>query len=463
MGDAARDIVAIMQDLEKPGGEAGALIMVAEADSSTLEALRSAEEASLIFQAHGDTFGQAVATHLLFKANFAQGNLDKAFDAATTAMALFRDVNDSHGQAVCANAAANVLLRRAHTSKVDGEGVSELCMQATTLARQALESFASIGDAHGRSLSMNIIRDMKKVNDVKGLPSQNKNVDAEETEQNEPKNEDHLDCLGLPLIDPWDPKLQKAKRPPSHKIRAPDHNTLEIMYTPYYPKGAPTPSEEHRHLFVVGECPKLFSSILKARPGLAKEAMKRVHQGRGSKAPRGIATPMRLVSEESLVKAVQDSACTGTILNFVDNERVGNYDVIDMSLRIIRATQAVAETSDPISLEMVTSGQNHAAPDALPEMRHPLHGTLIGLARACNQEYVGSEIRLLDIEPPHKRTPVPQIFYRGAQRPYVEGIARRGLVYVPKIVGSGATAHHPMQFELVRGTFEEKAWVEEKQ
>jgi hypothetical protein len=318
---------------------------------------------------------------------------------------------------------------------------------------------------------MNIIMDMKKVNSVKGykkpvvqkpIPEEGEEeAEVEEEEQEEPED-DNVDCLGLPLVDPWDVSQQKKEREPPRLIQQPWHSSLTIHYTPWYPKGAPTPSEEHRHLLVIGDCPKLFASILKARPSLAKEAMKRVEKSRAR--PRGVATPMRLVTEDSLFKAVQDSACTGVLMNYVDHDRVNHYDVVDLALRMIRSTQAMADISDPVSLEFLTSGQTHAAPDSLPQLRHPLHGTLMGICRSANQEYgsAGAEIRMFDIEPAHKRVPVPQIFYRGQQRPYAEGIYRRGIVYIPKVVGSGATPHHPMQYELIQDDFKHKAWEEKE-
>merc|ERR1712139_588662 len=162
---------------------------------------------------------------------------------------------------------------------------------------------------------------------------------------------------------------------------------------------------------------------------------------------------------ECLVAGLQDSGVTGGILNFVDSDCVSTYDVIDVSLKFIRACNPMGAIEEPITLDFLTSGQLHAAPDSLPEMRHPLHGVLSGLVRSCNNEYVMSEIRLLDIEPPHKRTLVPQIFYKGPQRMYVEGIVRKGLLYVPRLVGSGLQAHHPRQYQFVTGDMNEKLWV----
>merc|ERR1712232_1063691 len=101
---------------------------------------------------------------------------------------------------------------------------------------------------------------------------------------------------------------------------------------------------------------------------------------------------------------MSESGVTGCILNFVDNDRVSTYDIIELCLKCLRICNPTGASDqaldEPISLDMITSGQLHAAPDALPELRHPLHGVLSGVARAGVVEFIGAEIRLLDIEPP---------------------------------------------------------------
>lgn len=169
--DAARDIVSIMQDLGNPGGQAGALIMVAEGDPSTFEALQSAEQAFAIFEGFGNTFGKAVSKHLQFKAHYAQESRTQAYQCAEQAKALFKEVGDVHGQAVCGNAMANILLKNVSDSKIVGIEIAKQCMETTKLAREALDNFAAIGDSHGRLLSMNIITTMKKLNAEKGTPN----------------------------------------------------------------------------------------------------------------------------------------------------------------------------------------------------------------------------------------------------------------------------------------------------
>lgn len=452
--DTARDIVAIMQDLRNSGGEAGALILVAEADPPTTEALQSAEEAERLFAAFNNPYGQAIARHLIFKGNLTLKKFAEAQSAAEEAKALFKEAGDAHGQAVCANACANCLLQKAYAlgEAAKPQEIVELCEEATRLAREALDTFGAIGDSHGRTLSMNIIKDMKKLTDARGS-----GLLKPVLEEGEVAEVSNVDALGLPMDETSVARSGMTKRRPRHLINAPAHGPLNIQYTVFTPKALPQRSDEHRQIFVVGQFPKLLQAVLKARPSLAAEAKKRVQKA-DYRIPRGVAAPMRLVSQEVLAVSMQEAGFTGAICNYVDLDRVSTIDITDLSLMMIRATMALADQGEPASLDFVTSCQDHAAPDSLPEMRHPLHGILIGIVRASNNEYVGQEVRLLDIEPPHKRTPVGQVYYKGQARSYVEAILRRGNLYVPKLVGSGMIANHPMQYEFVKAGITDKAW-----
>lgn len=232
------------------------------------------------------------------------------------------------------------------------------------------------------------------------------------------------------------------------------------MYTPYYTKTAPIGNEVHRHLVVAGMFPKLFQKVLSSRPRLAAAALQKMKATRGSRAARGIAVQNRLASEDSFLKLVQESGCTGVVGNFVDHgESLNTFDVLDLSMKIVRSTQN-SDPPEPISLELVTCGSNHAAPDVLPLLRHPLHGSLVGFMRTCTIEYPTADCRYIDIDIPAKRTCVPQLFYKGAGRFYGEAILRNGILFIPKLVGSGSLDIQPFQYELRKGTMRQKAWIE---
>mmetsp|Transcript_37727 Transcript_37727/g.70631 ORF Transcript_37727/g.70631 Transcript_37727/m.70631 type:complete len:1002 (+) Transcript_37727:46-3051(+) len=448
--ETARAMVDIMKDIEFPQGIAGASILCAEAEPKTMEALESAQEAVQIFEALGDKMGQAVAQHLIFKCRFVQKNtLQQACEAAREAKNLFQEAGDPHGEAVALNSVANGMLHMAYAKKDKPEQVTNLCKDATIVAREALDKFGSIGDAYGRELSMNIIKDMKKLNDTCGSEAMLAYAEEGGEESAIAQNKD-LDASGLPLVDPYEEREKIARQAP--KVYQPEGATfgmLDIDYAVFDAKEPPNASDEHRQLFAVGQFPKLFQSVLKARKDLASTILQKTKAVRGEKKQaRGIAAPMRKIPEVCLQRVVVECGVTGGCFLLVGSEHIGTSDIVESALQMIRCTQGAGEY-DPIPLDMVTSSSNHAAPNFLPESRPPLLGPLIGLCRTAQMEFPLGEIRLLDIEEPRKRRLLPYIYFNGPGRQPREVIIRNGHVFMPRLVSSGARPHYPGEFQMI--------------
>jgi len=151
---AAKELVAMSKDKGVPKRlQASAQLLLAEAVASSKESLDAATDAVALFKDLGDKASQGAALLALARARYAQENkaLDAGLSSAQEAAALFKEAGSKGGEALAATVIAEGYALKASTE------------EAERAAREALSLFRDEADAIGETFALALLRGCKTV------------------------------------------------------------------------------------------------------------------------------------------------------------------------------------------------------------------------------------------------------------------------------------------------------------